>query len=111
MCNKRILLLALVVAYLMETRIFYGQAIKVYPEEIPGGSMVEGAILNFRLGGKVLRGVDGSDHPFYSEEGGEVGGVGRDEDKSKEPPDAPYYAARDRSVDQQKCKIMYSKYT
>ena len=47
-----------------------------------------------RLFGQVIRVVDGRDHPFHCQEGGQVGGVGGDEDEREEPPHPSHYPAR-----------------
>lgn len=67
----------------------------MYPKEVPGGAMVKGAVLHLCLGGEVLGGVDGSNHPLNSEEGSQVGSVRRDEDECEEPPDTSDYPTRD----------------
>ena len=43
------------------------------------------------LPGEVLRVLDGRDHLVDGEEGGEVGGVGGDDDQGEEPPDGAHY--------------------
>ena len=43
------------------------------------------------LPGEVLRVLDGCDHLVDGEEGGEVGGVGGDDDQGEEPPDGAHY--------------------
>ena len=48
---------------------------------------------HLRLFGPVIRVVDGSDHPLYRQEGGQVGGVGGDEDEREEPPHPTHYPA------------------
>ena len=58
------------------------------PEEGHGGSADERAVGDVVLVGEVLGGLDGGGHALDGEEGGEVGGVGRDEDRREEPPDA-----------------------
>ena len=44
-----------------------------------------------RLLGQVIGILDGSGHPLHREEGGQVGGVGGDDDQGEEPPDAADY--------------------
>jgi len=58
------------------------------PEEVLGRSGVDGAVLDFGLFREVVGGVDGRQHTLDGEKGGEVGGVGRNDDKCKEPPGA-----------------------
>ena len=43
------------------------------------------------LPGEVLGVLDGRDHLVDGEEGGEVGGVGGDDDQGEEPPDGAHY--------------------
>lgn len=56
-----------------------------------GGAIFHHAILNLGLLGQVVGGVDGRLHALHGEEGCEVSGVGRNDDESEKPPDAPYY--------------------
>ena len=48
------------------------------------------------LPGEVLRVLDGRDHLVDGEEGGQVGGVGGDDDQGEEPPDSPHYPCAGR---------------
>ena len=57
------------------------------PEELHGGAAVQRAVLYLRLAGEVVRGVDGGHHAVHRQEGGQVGGVARDQDQGEEPPD------------------------
>ena len=45
-----------------------------------------------RLLGEILSILDGRGHPLHCEEGGQVGGVGGDDDQGEEPPDSPNYS-------------------
>ena len=45
-----------------------------------------------RLLGEILSILDGRGHPLHREEGGQVGGVGGDDDQGEEPPDSPNYS-------------------
>lgn len=55
-------------------------------EEGHGGSSVHGAVLYRRLIRQVVHRLDGHLHPLHGEEGGQVGGVGRDDDQGERPP-------------------------
>ena len=61
-----------------------------YLEEGHGGAVPDGAVLDLGLLGQVVGRVDGRVHPLHGEEGGQVGGVGGDDDEGEEPPDAPH---------------------
>ena len=45
-----------------------------------------------RLLGQIFSVLDGCGHPLHREEGGQVGGVGGDDDQGEEPPDSPNYS-------------------
>ena len=45
-----------------------------------------------RLLGQVIGILDRSGHPLHREEGGQVGGVGGDDDQGEEPPDSTNYS-------------------
>ena len=47
-------------------------------------------VLNVRLFREVIGLLDGCCHPLHGEEGGQVGGVGGDQDQGEEPPDAAH---------------------
>ena len=47
-------------------------------------------VLNVRLFREVIGLLDGRGHPLHGEEGGQVGGVGGDQDQGEEPPDAAH---------------------
>ena len=66
------------------------------PEERHCGSADERAVGDLALVREVLRGLDGRGHALDGEEGGEVGGVGGDEDRREEPPDARHDPRRRR---------------
>ena len=66
------------------------------PEERHCGSADERAVGDLALVREVLRGLDGRGHALDGEEGGEVGGVGGDEDGREEPPDPRDDARRRR---------------
>ena len=57
-------------------------------EELDRGAALQSSVLNLSLTGEVVSRVDGGHHPVHREEGGEVGGVGGDEDEGEEPPDS-----------------------
>lgn len=57
-----------------------------HPEELFGGAGVQSAVGDVRLLGQILGTLDGGHHPLHSEEGSQVGRVGRDNDESEEPP-------------------------
>jgi len=59
---------------------------KTYPEEIFSGAGVEGSIENITLFGQIVGRLYGRQHALDREKGGKVGGIGRDDDQSKEPP-------------------------
>ncbi len=46
------------------------------------------------LFGQVFSILNGRDHPLNSQEGGQVGGVGTDDDQGEEPPDATHDPGR-----------------
>lgn len=67
------------------------------PEEGIGGARGQGAVFDFVLVGEVLGVLDGRLHALDSEEGSEVGRVGRDHDECEEPPHASHHACRNSS--------------
>ena len=69
-----------------------------HPEEVPGGAVLQRAVLDLGLGGQVLRRVDGRHHALDREERRQIGSVRRDQDKREEPPDAADYATGDGSA-------------
>jgi len=48
------------------------------------------------LFGEVIDILDGGEHPFDGEEGGEVGRVGGDDDEGEEPPGTAHHTPRQR---------------
>jgi len=89
-------------------RIFFNVSVKIraYPEELLGGSGVQGSVGDVGLLGQVLGALDGRHHPLHRQEGGQVGGVGRDDDQGEEPPHPPYDAAGQRSARTNRNKII-----
>ena len=59
-----------------------------HPEELFGGTSIQGTVGDLRLLGQVLCALYGGDHPLHSEEGCQVGRVGGDDDESEKPPDS-----------------------
>ena len=59
-------------------------------EERLRGAQGQRSVHDFRLSGQVADGVDGSDQAFDGEEGGQVGGVGRDDDQREQRPHAAH---------------------
>jgi len=57
-------------------------------EEVFGGTRVESSVLDRRLLGEILGRIDGRYNPLDGQEGGQVGGVRRNENERKEPPGA-----------------------
>ena len=47
---------------------------------------MDGAVLDVGLVGQVVRRADGHLHPLDGQEGGQVGGVGGDDDQGEGPP-------------------------
>lgn len=92
-----------------------------YPKKIPSGTVVQSAVLNFRLRRQVLGRVDWRDHSLDGQKRGEVRGVGGYQDQSEEPPDAAGYAAGYRSVEivrgrslfrpNNKCNALHTRWT
>lgn len=93
-----------------------------YPKKIPSGTVVQSAVLNFRLRRQVLGRVDWRDHSLDGQKRGEVRGVGGYQDQSEEPPDAAGYAARYGSVEivrdrsllrttNNKCNALHTRWT
>jgi hypothetical protein len=66
------------------------KGINNYPEKGHCRSTVQGAVGDFRLASKVLGILDGRNHPLDREEGGQVGGVRRNDDQSEEPPNSTH---------------------
>ena len=56
-------------------------------EEGHAGAAEDGAVLDLGLAREVVGRLDVHRHPLDGEKGGQVGGVGRDDDESEEPPD------------------------
>ena len=80
------------------------------PEELHGGAAVQRAVLYLRLAGEVVRGVDGGHHAVHREEGGQVGGVARDQNQGEEPPD-PACSSRCRNRELLwKCFIYFPRF-
>jgi len=71
-----------------------------YFEEVFGGTSFQSAVLDLALLGEVVGVLDGREHSFDGEERGQVGGVGRDDDKRKEPPRTADYPTRQRPASQ-----------
>lgn len=69
-----------------------------HPEEVPGGAVLERAVLHLDLGGQVLGRVDGRHHALDGEERREIGSVRGDQDEREEPPDAAHDAAGNGSA-------------
>lgn len=69
-----------------------------HPEELLGGSRVQGSICDLRLFGEVFGALNGRNHPLHSQESSQVGRVRRDDDEREEPPHTPHYATRQRPV-------------
>lgn len=64
-----------------------------HPEELLGWSRVQSSVGNLCLFGEVLSALNGGNHSFHSQEGGQVGSVRGNDDKSEEPPHTTNYAA------------------
>ena len=61
-------------------------------EERHGTATTEGSVGNLLLSGQILGVLDGRDHLVNGEEGGEVGGVGGDDDQGEKPPNGSDYS-------------------
>jgi len=61
---------------------------RTYPEKVLGGSGIYRSVLDLSLFSEVVGRLYRRQHALDGEEGGEVGGVGRNDDKCKEPPRA-----------------------
>jgi hypothetical protein len=61
-----------------------------HPEKCHGGAALESAVSDLGLLGQLGGVLDGRYHPLNREEGGQVGGVRRDDDQSEEPPNAAH---------------------
>ena len=72
-------------------------------EESFGTAGVDGSVLYLCLSGQVLGGVDGRQHPLYSEESCQVSGVGGDDDQREEPPHWTHDTTWDWPVGVNKC--------
>jgi len=68
-----------------------------HPEELFGGAGVQRPVGDLRLLGQVLGALDRRHHPLHGQEGGQVGGVGWDDDEGEEPPDSSHDAAGQRA--------------
>ena len=59
---------------------------RAYLEERERGSALDRAVQDLGLLREIVGRLNGRDHALDGEKGGEVGGVGRDDDKGEEPP-------------------------
>ncbi len=61
-----------------------------YLEEGHGGAVLHQAVQDLGLFGQIVGRVDGRLHALHRQEGGQVCGVGRDDDEGEEPPDSSH---------------------